>query len=154
MAIQRIDPLRELADLQARVSRMFDETLARAFTPVGAEDPTAWTPPVDLVEEGARYLLRADLPGVASADVEVQVEGGVLRVRGERRRDPGFARESYLRAERPAGRFALQLQLPPSVEPGTIRASQRDGVLEIELPKRQAAARERVHIEVEGKTSS
>ena len=154
MAIQRIDPLRDLADLQARVSRMFDEALARAFTPAGGEDPTAWTPPVDLVEEGSRYLLRADLPGVAPAEVEVHVEAGTLRVRGERRRDPGVPRESYLRAERPSGRFALHFSLPPSVDAAAIRATQRDGVLEVDLPKKQAAAAERIRVEVDGRSSS
>lgn len=155
MAIQRLDPLRDLAELQAKVSRMFDEALARAFTPAGGgEAHAAWAPPVDLIEEGSRYVLRVDLPGVRPEDVEVQVEDGVLRVRGERRRDAGIPQESYLRAERPAGRFALQFSLPPSVDPGAIRAVQRDGVLHFDLPKRQAQAAERIRVHVESGSSS
>ncbi len=96
MAIQRWDPQRDMIELQGRMNRLFDEALARS---VGAEPSealgsTVWRPPVDLIEEPARYVLRADLPGVGASDVEIQVEDGKLVLRGERRLDAGLSREN------------------------------------------------------------
>jgi len=145
MAIQRWDPLRDLSELQARMNRLFEETLARSSAGDEA-DATAWRPPVDLYEETDRYVVRADLPGVSAADVDIRVDDGTLHLEGQRTVDGGVARESYLRVERPRGRFAVQLALPPSVEQAGIRATHRNGVVEIELPKRRAAAPSRIEI--------
>ena len=148
MAIQRWDPQRGLADLQDKMNRMFDNALSRS---VGSDESdglgsAGWRPPVDLIEEPARYVLRADLPGVSASDVEVQVERGTLFLRGERKIDPNVGREAYLRIERPSGRFAVQVALPPSVEPKAIQATHRNGVIEVVLPKRKEQAANRIEI--------
>jgi len=147
MAIQRWDPRRDLLDLQDRVSRLFEEALSRSGGGVDGSAPVgAWKPPMDLFEEGHRYVLRADLPGVDASDVELHVEGGRLVLRGERRADAAVARESYLRVERPYGNFSAQVALPPSVDPAGIRATHRNGVIEIVLPKRKEAGASRIDV--------
>ncbi len=139
MAIQRWDPLRDLMELQQKISRLFDETLTRSG---GADDVEgigagAWKPPTDLFEDDVRYVLRADLPGVAAGDVDIKIEDGTLFLRGERKMDAGVSREAYLRVERPYGRFAVKVALAPSVDQGAIRASHRNGVVEVLLPKKK-----------------
>ncbi len=148
MAIQRWDPQRDMIELQGRMNRLFDDALARSVgtEPAEALGSTAWRPPVDLIEEPARYVLRADLPGVGASDVEIQVEDGNLVLRGERRVDAGVSRESYLRVERPQGRFAVQIKLPPSVQHNAIRATHRNGVVEILLPKRKDEPPSRIEV--------
>lgn len=148
MAIQRWDPLRDLMDLQERMKQLFAEALSRSSGTDGGESlgATGWRPPVDLFEEVDRYVLRADLPGVAARDVEIQVENGVLVVRGERKVDANVSRESYLRIERPHGKFSAQISLPPSVDPKAIRAMHRNGVIEIVLPKRKDAPPSRIEV--------
>lgn len=148
MAIQRWDPQRDLVDLQDKMNRMFDHALSRSVGSGESEElgSAGWRPPVDLIEEPARYVLRADLPGVAASDVEVQVDRGTLFLRGERRPDAEVSREAYLRIERPSGRFAVQVALPPSVEPKAIQASHRNGVIEVVLPKRKEQAAGRIEI--------
>ena len=150
MAIQRWDPLRDLIRIQERVNEMFEDVLSRSASEKGGETLTytGWKPPVDVFERAEQYVLRADLPGVTSSDVELEVEDGTLILRGERKVDPAVARESYLRAERPYGHFSLQISLPPSVDRNRIEASHRDGVLEIVLPKRQEDVPSRVKVEV------
>jgi HSP20 family protein len=137
MAIQRWDPLRELMRLRQRMNLLFDESLSR--TTPGEPTPIAagWRPPMDLHEEPGRYVLRVDLPGVDPADLEVVVHDGTLVLRGERKADPAVPAESYLRVERPHGRFHAELALPPSVDPGAIEAVHRTGVVEVALPKRR-----------------
>jgi HSP20 family protein len=103
---------------------------------------------VDIFEEGAQYVLRADLPGVPPDAVQVEVEADALVLRGERKADSAGNRESYLRVERPHGKFSIQITLPPSVERSAIRASQREGVLEILLPKKEERAAGRMKVDV------
>ena len=148
MAIQRWDPQRDMIDLQGRMNRLFDEALSRSVgsEPAEALGSTVWRPPVDLIEEPARYVLRADLPGVGASDVEIQVEDGKLVLRGERRLDAGLSRENYLRVERPQGRFAVQITLPPSVQHNAIRATHRNGVVEVFLPKRKDEPPSRIEV--------
>lgn len=151
MAIQRWDPVRDLLHLQERLNQLFEEVLARSGAAQEPQSATgsAFKPPIDLCEEGGRYVLRIDLPGVAPEDVRVDVDDAGLSVRGERRPDASVPREAYLRAERPTGRFHVQLALPPSVDRGKVGARHREGVLEITLPKKDEGP-DRVRIGVQG----
>jgi len=148
MAIQRWDPLRDLVQLQEKMNTMFDDALSRTVGPEGngALGSAGWKPPVDLFEEPARYVLRADLPGIVASDVQVQVEEGTLTLRGERKLDTGVAREAFLRVERPYGRFSVQIALPPSVDGSAVRARHRNGVIEIEMPKKEESVPSRIEI--------
>ena len=151
MAIQRWNPVRDLRRLQEQLNRMFDDTLARSSGSL-SEDAgrmAAWKPPMDLFEEPGRYVMRADLPGVSAGDVKIQVIDGQLVLSGERGSDGGVERESYLRAERPAGRFSAEVALPPSVDATSIRAAHRNGVLEISLPKKEASIPSRIRVATE-----
>jgi HSP20 family protein len=150
MAIRRPDPIRAIAELQDRVNRLFEEIRGRSFQADPDDDRSGgWTPPVDLVEHDGGYVLRADLPGVDPKELRIRVEGDVLSLRGERRPEAGLPSESFLREERPRGRFEVKLSLPPSVDPSGIRASQRAGVLEVVLPSRPAAEVDPIRVEVE-----
>lgn len=133
MAIDHPDPVRDLMHLRERIEHLFRDALGRSAGPLEAGSVASWRPPVDVWAQGDRYHLRVDLPGVASEDVAIEVEGGVLHVRGERRGDGGVPRDRFLRAERPLGRFAVSVTLPPSVDAQGIEAKQHDGVLEITL---------------------
>ena len=148
MAIDRWDPVSDLRHLKERVDSLFQDVLGRAGTEAAPEIPGAWRPPVDVWEEGGSYHVRVDLPSVEPADVSVEIEGGVLHLRGERRADGSIPHGEYLRAERPRGRFALSMALPTSVDPGGIEARQRDGVLEIVLRKKRDDRVARVRVEL------
>jgi HSP20 family protein len=150
MAIRRPDPIRAIAELQDRMNRLFEEIRGRSFEADPAEaTPGGWHPPVDLVERDGGYVLRADLPGVDPEDLDIQVENDVLTLKGERRSETGLTSESFLREERPSGRFEVKLSLPPSVDPSGIRASQRAGVLEVVLPSRHPTEVDAIRVEVE-----
>jgi HSP20 family protein len=148
MAIDRWDPVSDLRHLKERVDSLFQDVLGRAGTEASPEIPGAWRPPVDVWEESGSYHVRVDLPGVDPRDVSVEIEGGVLHLRGERRTDGSIPHGEFLRAERPRGRFAHSMALPPSVDPGGIEARQRDGVLEIVLRKKRDDRVARVRVEL------
>ena len=147
MAIQRWDPLRELMELQQKMNHLFEQTLARsAGSDPEAAAGNAWKPDTDLFEDDDRYVLRADLPGVAAADVEIRIDDGTLTLRGERKMDDSVGRDAYLRVERPYGRFSVQMSLAPSVDPSAVQATHKNGVIEILLPKKKAETPSHVEI--------
>jgi len=148
MAVDRWDPVRDLRHLKERVDTLFQDVLGRAGTEAAHEAPGSWRPPVDVWEEGDSYHVRVDLPGVAQGDVSVEIEEGVLQVRGERRTGGSVPHGEFLRAERPHGRFGLSMALPGSVDPQGIEARQRDGVLEILLRKKREERASRVKVEL------
>ena len=137
------DPYRELSTLQDRVNRLFgsprrerDEELSLG----------AWIPPVDIVEEKDRILLTAELPGFQEKDVEVQMEGGVLTIRGERKSEAEKEGRTFHRMERSYGQFVRSFTLPNNVDRDNIKATFNNGLLEIELPKREEAKPRQIKI--------
>jgi HSP20 family protein len=147
MTTTRWDPFRDLLAIQDRMNRLFQETMARQR---GQEEIEAgqWSPAVDIYETGDRIVLRADLPGMEQGEIEVRVDDNTLTLRGDRR-GPGEVRpDDYHRAERPFGPFMRSFSLPPNVDQGGIRAAQRNGVLEVTLPKKPEARATSIRVEV------
>ncbi|MBI1353402.1 MAG: Hsp20 family protein [Acidobacteria bacterium] len=102
---------------------------------VSPEKATAWTPPVDVIDSEKEYLLRLDLPGVEESNVEARIEGGVLRVSGERKGPETNGSTQWLRRERLSGAFERSFRLPEAVDADGVQARFERGVLEIRIPK-------------------
>jgi HSP20 family protein len=94
-----------------------------------------WVPPMDLVEADEHFILKADLPGLTEADVNIEVQDGTLTISGERKAEREQRERGWYRIERSFGSFNRSLTLPDGVDPDSIDASFSDGVLEIRIPK-------------------
>jgi HSP20 family protein len=106
----------------------------------------AWLPAVDVRESADRFIVRADLPGVDVADIEITAERGVLTLRGERR----FASSDsahFTRRESAVGHFLRRFELPESVNTDAISATQLNGVLEVVIPKQPQPEARRIKIQ-------
>ena len=90
---------------------------------------------MDLVETEEHFVLRADLPGLAEEDVNIEVEDRVLTVSGERKSEQAESKEGYHRVERAFGSFSRSLTLPEGVDADAVTASFDRGVLEVRIPK-------------------
>ena len=145
MAITRWDPFRDITTLQDRVNRLFGDSLARWSGPEEGAYGT-WMPPVEIFEKEDNLVLRAELPGIAQKDIELHVENGTLTLRGEKRRDKEVKEDQVHRGERYYGAFMRTFSLPTSVDADRIRASYKDGVLEVILPKAETAKPKRIEI--------
>jgi HSP20 family protein len=147
MTVVKWDPYRDLWTLQDRVNRLFQEGMAQRQ---GQEDLQAgqWTPPVDIFENAEKIVLRADLPGVEQNDIELRVEDGTLLIRGQRKLPGDFRPEDMHRAERPHGTFVRTFGLPTNIDQAGIRATQKNGVLDVTLPKKQESKEKAIRIEV------
>ena len=145
----RWEPVRELSSVQSEMNRLFgtffDSTPSSA---PGAAPLRRWIPAMDLVETSEHFVLRADLPGIAEADVKVELEDGVLTISGERRAEESARQEGYYRIERPSGSFARSLTLPEGVDADAIQAHFDRGVLEVRIAKPQQRRPQRVSIDV------
>jgi HSP20 family protein len=141
------DPFGDLMTIQDRMNRLFHETLARQQGQEAIE-AGQWAPAVDIYEDAGRVVLQADLPGVAQEAIELRVDDNVLVLRGERRRDGAGRPEAYHRTERPHGTFVRSFALPRNIEQSGIKATQRNGVLEVVLPKKQEAVAKAIRVEV------
>lgn len=93
-----------------------------------------WAPPVDVLESETHYVLRLDAPGVDEQAVSVELEQGVLRVKGERK-EPELEGATYGLRERKSGAFRRNFRLPEAIDPEAIEAKFDRGVLEIRIPK-------------------
>jgi len=101
---------------------------------------------MDLVEKDGEYVLKADLPGLGEGDVNVELDGNVLTVSGERRTEGEQTGEGYRRIERSHGRFSRSLTLPEGVEADAIVANFERGVLEVKIPKPEQRKPHRVPV--------
>jgi HSP20 family protein len=130
-----------------------DELFTRFFGesrwPRLAGERRGWAPAIDMVDRKEEIVVRADLPGLEQKDVEVTVENGTLTVRGERKEEKETKEEDYYACERWTGAFFRSVTLPPGVDAEKVRASFRNGVLEIHLPKTKEARAKTIEIKVE-----
>lgn len=144
MTLVRWNPYRELATISDRLDRMMGE----AFPGFRRDDSFgAWVPPVDVFERAENLVIRVELPGVDKDDLDVQIENGVLTLRGERKRDADFDEDKAYRVERVYGAFTRSFTLPTTVDASRIAASYKDGILEIVVPKMEEAKPRRVKIQ-------
>jgi HSP20 family protein len=121
VAFARWDPLRDLLAIQQRLDRF-------------APGPAGWNPPVDVHETPDRYVVTAELPGIARDDLDINFNDGRLTLSGTRRERTSPC-EQYHRVERGRGSFSRTFQLPLPVDAERISADLRDGVLTVICPK-------------------
>jgi HSP20 family protein len=132
----RWEPVGELHTIQNEMNRLFNTLFdSPSEGPRGNPGVRRWIPAMDLVESGDAYVLRADLPGLAESDVNIELEDNVLTISGERKTDAESRGEGYYRIERGFGTFSRSLTLPEGVDPDSVQARFERGVLEVMVPK-------------------
>lgn len=98
-----------------------------------------WYPPVDILESKDSYLIRAELPGMKKEDFHLELEDGTLTLSGERKFEEPTNGDEYHRVERLAGKFSRSFLVPQAVKHDGIKATYRDGILEVYVPKAEEA---------------
>lgn len=134
MRLVRWDPFRDLS------------VLHNLLVTDGEDGFGDWNPAVDVLEKGDDVVIRAELPGVKTEDIDIRVEDRNLVLHGERRRDAEVKDAKVYKRERFHGTFTRSFVLPTTVEASKIHATLADGVLEIVLPKAEVAKARKVEI--------
>jgi HSP20 family protein len=139
----------ELVELKSRILSVFDDVLARTEPTSAPGQSGEWVPRVDMYDLPERIVLRADVPGLSSDALEVRLEGQHLILRGTRRQPNDIDPEHLCRMERPFGSFVRRYALPDAADPEGVRASCRDGVLEVVVEKREPTATKRISVDID-----
>ncbi len=145
MSIVRYHHWPRNASRQEQVNHLFER-----FFDNGAANATAeagqWVPRVDVREEAERFVILADLPGIEPDQIEIQMDKGVLSIKGQRNGEPATETSRYSRVERRQGGFQRDFSLPDSADAEGIVASGRNGVLEISIPKKAESTPRRIQV--------
>jgi HSP20 family protein len=149
VATTRWEPFRDLATLQDRVNRIFEDVITRPRRGTEQEEMTAgqWSPPVDIFETSESIVIRVEVPGIEQQALDVEIKENTLIVQGDRKFEEAEGR-NYHRVERAYGTFRRVFSLPMLVRQDHIHAVLRHGVLEITLLKEEKAKPKRVQVEV------
>ena len=133
MTIARFTPLTDVVSLREAMDRLFEDSFIR---------PNGWAPkgqqlavPVDLWETKDAYHLRADLPGLAPDDIEINVTADTVTISGQTKPGTDVTNEGWLRQERLFGKFKRSFTVPAQIDPSKVEAKFTNGVLELVLPK-------------------
>jgi HSP20 family protein len=152
MAIIKWSPFREFTDLKREMDSLFDEFFRRRAVPSRLAKPSLasglYFPPVDIYERADEIVVKAGIPGVNKEDIEVTFRENTLTIKGERGRDTDVREEDYHFSEQQYGSFSRSITFPEGLDPEGMKASYKDGILEIVIPK--SKKKEPRQIEVKG----
>jgi HSP20 family protein len=148
--ITRWDPFREVATLQDRMNRMFNDQ----FGAMGRDESLtgSFVPPVVVYEDENSIQVRLEVPGIEEKDIDIRLENNVLTVQGERKFEKEEKEENFHRIERRYGSFTRSFTLPATVNSEEVRADYEQGVLKIRLPKRAEAKPKQIKVNLGSKT--
>ena len=144
----RWDPFKEMEDISERFNRLFGRLPARREGGREAMTVADWTPTVDITEDEKEYLIKAELPEIKKEDVKVQLLDGVLTIEGERKQEKEEKGKRFHKVERSYGKFVRQFALPTEVDPAKVQAEFKEGMLNVHLPKTEAAKPKSVEVKV------
>lgn len=144
--VERWDPFRDLSEIQSEMNRLFDSFFGRPGQGGGPE--RVWAPAIDMYETRDELVVQVELPGVNEKNVNVSITGDLLTIRGERHAADTANEGAYYRAERWYGKFERTIPLPFRVQVDKVKATFRDGVLSVKVPKAEEIKPREVKIDV------
>jgi HSP20 family protein len=153
-----VEPRRPFMDLGHRerdMDRVIEDFFGRRMRPwgrdrwLGREGIDLKVPTVDLFEEKADVVVKAELPGVDKDNIQVNLTDHTLTIKGEKKKEEEVKEENYYRSERSYGSFFRTIDLPTDVHADKVKATFKNGVLEVRMPKTEEAKAKEVKVKVE-----
>lgn len=140
---RRGDLFGDLTRMQQEMNRFFDDFFGDRQSEIMQGN---WLPAVDVSETESELVVRAELPGLSQNDIELNLQDNVLTLKGEKKQEQKEEKENYHRIERSYGSFSRSFTLPTTVKAEQIKATFKDGVLVISLPKSEEAKAKKIAI--------
>lgn len=144
----RYRPFSEIERKNSFIDKFFNESLPilyRDFSPFAAK----MVPALDIVEKEDHFLVKAEVPGFTKEQIDISVEQGILTIKGESKDEKVEEKENYYHREISCGSFSRSVQLPGDIRNEEIKASMKDGILQVEIPRTEAKKPEPMKIEVQ-----
>ena len=137
-----LSPWPELTEMQNRFRQLFD----MPFTLPVITEPLGWSPAVDVSESDGELTVTAELPGMRSEDVHVDLADNVLTIRGEKKEETERQEKEMRVVERSYGSFRRSFTLPSPVDEAKVEAEFKDGILRVTLPKTERPAGKKIEV--------
>ncbi|MBW2056644.1 MAG: Hsp20/alpha crystallin family protein [Deltaproteobacteria bacterium] len=140
-------PFKELTTLRDEMDKLW----SRFFGEWPTLEPfrTEWAPSLDVSETKDNIVVKGEVPGIDPKDIDISIANGVLTIKGEKKQEQEEKDENYHMIERRYGSFSRSIRLPHDIQNDKVKASYKNGVLKITLPKSEEAKRKEVKIKVE-----
>lgn len=139
------EPFSELVTMRDDVDRLFDTFFGRK--PQTTTDEF-WQPAIDIEENNGNLMVRAEIPGMNKDDIKVSVKEDLLKISGERKQKNETKEKTFHRIERSYGKFVRIIRLPSEVDADKVKASYKDGVLNVTLPKPESMKPKQIDVEI------
>ena len=148
-------PFTGLGGWERDMDRMLEDFFGRRMRPwwperwARSDEMEVKAPTVDLFEEKDDIVVKAELPGIEKNNIEVNLTDHTLTIKGEKKKEEEVKEENYYRAERSYGSFLRTLDLPKDVHADKVKASFKDGILEVRMPKTEEAKAKEVKVKID-----
>ncbi len=153
MSIAKWSPMKEIEEMRRDMERLFGEF----FEPLPRRRRRWWGKPVEggvivpnieMFDRKDEVVVRVELPGVEKKDIDLTITENNLTIKGEVRRAEEVPEEDFYITELTYGNFARTISLPAEVDSSRAKATYRNGILEIVLPKKEEAKPQEIKVEV------
>ena len=139
-------PFGELNSLRREMDRLWENFFGeRPLTRIWERE---WIPSLEMSETKDNFVVKAEVPGINAKDIDISLTGDVLTIKGEKKQEKDETEEDYHLVERSYGSFSRSVRLPAEVESDRIKASYKNGILNITLPKSEKVKAKEVKIKV------
>jgi HSP20 family protein len=132
----------QLTNIRDEINRLFESPYENGSSDVF----NSWAPALDLYEDNDNLVVQAELPGMKKEDIELSLHDNAITVSGERKNEKKYEGGRTSREERFFGRFTRSITLPKQVDSGKVKASYKDGILTVTLPKAEEAKPRQIEI--------
>ncbi|MDH4228078.1 MAG: Hsp20/alpha crystallin family protein [Deltaproteobacteria bacterium] len=152
MPIEKWHPLAELEHMRKEMERIWGEFfpgegMARFGVPIRRLSEAVRLPALDLIDKDNAIIVKMDVPGVTKEKIDIALHGDILTVKAESKEEKEEKEENYIRRERSYSSFERSVHIPVKVNPDKIKASMKDGILTVELPKEEEKKAKKIKIE-------
>lgn len=143
--MKKWEPFSELVTMRDDMDRLFDVFFGTQ--PQTIDD--LWRPSIDIEESNGNLMVKAEIPGMKKENIKVSVKEDMLTISGERKQENETRDKTYHRIERSYGQFQRMIRLPAEVDADKVKASYKDGVLSVTLPKPESMKPKHIDVEME-----
>lgn len=126
--------------------KRFSDIMDEFFSDAVANRRSSFSPGIDISETETQYVIDVELPGIEKKDIDLNIENNRLTISGERKFEKTEDGKQYHRVETSYGTFSRSLQLPENVNPDSIKASYKDGILNVSIDKSEEKLKKQIEI--------
>lgn len=150
MAIERWQPFSELMSLRQAMDRLFEDSFVRPSRGVSALGEVA-APALDVYQTPTEIVVKAALPGLKPEDVNIDITGETLEIKGERKAEQEIKKDDYLYQERRYGAYSRSVVLPSGLKTDKAEATMEDGILTLTIPKVEEVKPKKISVKAKEK---